>query len=494
MSLSIAMRRLSSDTMWRNFRSLHAALASLFVSIIALATLSFPAIAGPYDVAVIIGNQNYAPPIPTVEFARRDAKAMRLFAIDVLGIKESNVIAILDAKQSEMLNVFGSSSNPKGRLFQYVRDSKSNVFVFYSGHGVPGPETRRNFLLPVDSDPDFAEMNGYPIGQLYKNLSQIGAKSVQVYIDACFSGQSAGGPLIKAASPVILSKKEPVIPEGITVITAAMGNQLANWDLDARHGLFTNYFLEGVYGAADKNPHGNGDSKVSLKELQTWLNEEMSYVAKRKFRRNQTSFVYGHESTIVASLPSGKKLIRPKIKGSYQNNSSNPINRALSDKDFKVHSPIIFVAKPQAEGTEMLSIFKELSSQLERVGKVVYEGATLNGLETIVKLEMLDVLFDEGVNNNTQASQVLQQILGNQGGTTVMTQSTSVRAQANVRIVASSQVNGAYISVEGTGNGIATSGSRKIAKRKAVREAVSDGAKKLSGLLDPYFAEYASRQ
>ncbi len=477
-----------------NSRSYLAILAAIFVSAIALATLSSLARAGPYDVAVIIGNQNYAPPIPTVQYARRDAKAMRLFAIDVLGIKESNVIDLLDAKQSEMLYVFGSGDNPKGRLFQYVRESQSKVFVFYSGHGVPGPETGRNFLLPVDADPDFAEINGYPIDQLYKNLSLIGAKNVQIYIDACFSGQSAGGPLIKAASPVFISKKEPIIPEGITVITAAMGNQLANWDLESRHGLFTNYFLEGAYGAADKDPYGNGDSKVSLKELQTWLNDEMSYVAKRKFKRNQSSFVYGEESTIVSALPLGKDLTRPKIANDIPYKRPDSIGRALSDKDFRIHSPIIFIAKSQNNEFAALSIVKGLSSRLDRLGKIVYEEATLNGLETIVKIEALEVLFDEGVDNNAQASQVLQQILGSQGGATVMTQSSSVRAQAKVRIVASSQVDGTYISVDGIGNGFATGGSRKIAKRKAVQEAVNNGAEKLGRLLEPYFDEYTSRQ
>lgn len=485
------MKRSCGDTMSRIQKRIGAA---LFAIIIALVSFLTPAWAGPYDIAVVIGNQNYKPPIPKVEFAHRDAKAMRKFAIDVLGVKESNVIELLDAKQSEMLFVFGSGDNPKGRLFQYVRENQSNVFVFFSGHGVPGAESGRNFLLPVDADPDYAEINGYPIGDLYKNLSQIGAKTVQVYIEACFSGQSAGGPLIKAASPVFLSKKEPIIPSGMTVITASQGNQLANWDLESRHGLFTNYFLEGVYGAADQPPHGNGDLNISLKELHTWLNDEMSYVAKRRYKRDQSPFVYGEDSIIVAALPLGKKLARPKIIASNQYIQPNTINRALLDKNFRVHSPIIYIAEPLGEGLGALSIAREASRQLKKIGKIVFDGSSLNGLETIVKIEILDVRFDEGVDNNAQASQVLQKILSSQGGATVMSHSSSVRAQANIRIEATSQVNGAHISAEGIGNGVATGGSRKIAKRKAIKEAVNAGAEKLNRLLEPYFVEYASRQ
>ena len=38
---------------------------------------------------------------------------------------------------------------------------------------------------------------------------------------------------------------------GMTVITAAQSDQLANWDTVKKHGLFTEYFLEAVYGKAD---------------------------------------------------------------------------------------------------------------------------------------------------------------------------------------------------------------------------------------------------
>ena len=37
----------------------------------------------------------------------------------------------------------------------------------------------------------------------------------------------------------------------MTILTAAGPTQLANWDTTDRHGLFTEYFLRAVYGAAD---------------------------------------------------------------------------------------------------------------------------------------------------------------------------------------------------------------------------------------------------
>ena len=56
---------------------------------------------------------------------------------------------------------------------------------------VPSTADGRRFeaSLPADTDPDSAEINGYPIDVLYANLAKLeDAASVQVFIDACFSG------------------------------------------------------------------------------------------------------------------------------------------------------------------------------------------------------------------------------------------------------------------------------------------------------------------
>lgn len=143
-------------------------------------------------VAVIVGNRNYARGIPDVSFARNDARAMRDFVTRVLGVREGNVIELVDASQAQMISVFGNRDDHRGKLWQYTREGLSDVFVFYSGHGVPGLRDRRGYLLPVDADPGTPELNGYPLDQLLANLEKLKARSVTVVVDACFSGNSAG--------------------------------------------------------------------------------------------------------------------------------------------------------------------------------------------------------------------------------------------------------------------------------------------------------------
>ena len=94
-------------------------------------------------IAVIVGNAGYAPGIPGVDYAHRDAEAMRRFVVDGLGYREGNVFVLRDATLGGLTTWFGSDTDPKGKLFLALRPEESDVFVYYSGHGVPGPADGR---------------------------------------------------------------------------------------------------------------------------------------------------------------------------------------------------------------------------------------------------------------------------------------------------------------------------------------------------------------
>jgi len=104
-------------------------------------------------VAVIIGNKDYAGSVPDVDFAHNDANAMKRFVVEVLGFREGNIIDLRDAGQAEMEAAFGNERSHKGKLWRWSKPGKSDVVVFYSGHGVPGLEDKRGYLLPVNADP-----------------------------------------------------------------------------------------------------------------------------------------------------------------------------------------------------------------------------------------------------------------------------------------------------------------------------------------------------
>jgi hypothetical protein len=255
----------------------------------------------PDGIAVIIGNKDYVDPVPDVDFAHNDADAMKRFVVDRLGYRPANVIDLRDAAHADLVSVFGNDRTHKGKLWRWVRPGESDVVVFYSGHGVPGLKDRRGYLLPVNAEPDAPEINGYPVERLYRNLARLNTRSLVVFMDACFSGESQRGRLISGTSGIAVT---PIASarSSLTVITAARGDQVASWDEVARQGLFTKYLLEALNGAADAARYGNGDGEITASEVKAYLDREMSYAARRRFGRAQNATVGGDPAKVLAKF------------------------------------------------------------------------------------------------------------------------------------------------------------------------------------------------
>ncbi|NQV81821.1 MAG: caspase family protein [Alphaproteobacteria bacterium] len=255
-------------------------------------------------VAVIIGNRTYGRDVPEVSYAHNDADAMKRYVMDVLGYRDGNIIDLRDATLAELNRVFGNASNPKAQLANWIRAGRSDVTVFYSGHGVPGLNDKRGYLLPVDGDPNLAEVTGYPLDVLQRNLAALPARSMQVFIDGCFSGNSAGGVLLRATSGIGISTPLPdTAGANFVMLTAASGDQVASWDHEAKQGLFTRHLLTALSGVADGTEWGDGDGAVTLSEVKAYLDDEMTFQARRRFNREQRVSIVGAPAHVVAQKP-----------------------------------------------------------------------------------------------------------------------------------------------------------------------------------------------
>ena len=255
-----------------------------------------------YSIAVIIGNRAYQQAgngVPDVNYAVNDASAMREYVEKSLGYRPGNIIFLENASQADMISTFGSATNHKGKLFDWVRPNRSKVFVYYSGHGAPGLNDGNGYLLPVDARPSTVELNGYSLDTLYKNLGKIPASSVTVVIDACFSGSSHSGAIVRNASSISLRPiTMPKRSREINVLTATDTGEVASWDDQTGHGLFTSYFLKGVTGEAERS--GNGDGRVDLEELRSYLDSEVTYMARRLYSREQHPQVLGDKRFVFS--------------------------------------------------------------------------------------------------------------------------------------------------------------------------------------------------
>ena len=256
--------------------------------------------AGKDDVAVIIGNRNYAASgSPNVDFANRDAQVMKEYLIRTLGYDPENILYAEDATLSKFNELFGGERDYRGKLFRFVKEKSSSVFIYYVGHGAPDLETNEAYFVPVDANPRDLKSNGYRLQTFYDNLAKIPAKKMTVVLDACFSGNSEKGLLFKDISPALVKvKKEFQGPANAVLITSAAVDQVSTWYREKRHSLFTYYFLKGLQGESD----ANGDGRITVGEMDAYLKEQVPYMARRLTGTEQQPVVTGSPAGVIAVL------------------------------------------------------------------------------------------------------------------------------------------------------------------------------------------------
>ena len=93
------------------------------------------------------------------------------------------------------------------------------------------------------------------------------AKSVTVFMDACFSGSKREDGMIASARGVALRVKSGVPQGNMVVFSAAQGDETAYPNREQQHGLFTYYLLK-------KLQETQGD--IALKDLGDYITKQVS--------------------------------------------------------------------------------------------------------------------------------------------------------------------------------------------------------------------------
>lgn len=185
---------------------------------------------------------------------------------------------------------FGIKGNHKGKLFNAVKAGKSDVFIFYSGHGAPGLKDKKGYFVPIEADPQYIELGGFSVDVFYENISKIPAKSMTVVLDACFSGAD----IFENISPMVVKIVNPVIdmPNGV-VLSSSKGSQVSSWYNDKEHGMFTYFFLKAIH---NKNADYSKDNKLTYSEIYKYIadnDEGVPYFARRIHGVEQTPTIEG---------------------------------------------------------------------------------------------------------------------------------------------------------------------------------------------------------
>ena len=252
----------------------------------------------PNSVAVVFGVEQYdnLPPAP---YAENDAKLMEKYFKYRLGVDQ---VVIYDSEETSGF-VFDDVFNPEyGELQKAIVRGETELFVFYSGHGLPGKDGKDVYLFPSDGKVERLQRQGYNLNTFYTNLNNLGAKSVTVFLDACFSGASRASEKTKMENLVSMKGvkirprfKQPWLEnEHFSVFTSSSNQQTSLSFDDSESGLFTYYLCLGLKGKADSNK----DHQITNEELSFYIKEKVQETS-RKIRGLQTPQFFGAKQKVL---------------------------------------------------------------------------------------------------------------------------------------------------------------------------------------------------
>lgn len=250
-------------------------------------------------IAILIGLENYSYFAPA-PYAENDADVMKEYFKNVLGVNKILLYKSDDVTGYFFDNVFDPDL---GELQKAVIKGQTDVFVYYSGHGIPNKVGDEVFLLPTDGRVEYIERQGYNINKLFQDLQALEARSVTIFMDACFTGISRTSGTYESQNLLSMKgvKIKPNISEpwatnkNFSVFTSSDFDQTSLGYDDAETGLFTYFLCVGLQGKADSN----GDKQITSGELYEYVSVQVSETSS-KIRGLQMPQFHGNRDVVLA--------------------------------------------------------------------------------------------------------------------------------------------------------------------------------------------------
>jgi len=249
----------------------------------------------PDRVAIIIGIESYKN-VPDAQYAENDSRVFYDYATNILAIppKQINLIIGKKATRAKILKTFSNwlknfSSNPN-----------TEVFVFFSGHGLSKPDGTDAYFLPVDGDPSLLSDTAISRKRIINDLENINARSVILFLDTCYSGLSRNGEaIIPGQRPIVITTSDWTgLPSNMSILSAAAKDEISISINENKHGLFSYFLMRALSGEADKAASGNKDGILSLSEINDYIGPKIKQEAASR-GQNQTPQLIGTPSTII---------------------------------------------------------------------------------------------------------------------------------------------------------------------------------------------------
>ena len=218
-------------------------------------------------IALIIGIANYENATKAL-FADNDALVFKDYASEKLGVPENRIKVLLneEAEYAEIL------LTAKKWLKRLTKKNKSDIYIFFAGHGLASNDGEQIYLLPFDGRVKLLDDTALVRNRLFNEIQQANPKSVTVFLDTCYSGKTRSEETLIASRPVEIKAKKQSVPNGFTLFSAAGADETSNPLYEAKHGIFSYFLMKGMEGEADIN----NDNQITANELHYYLKENVA--------------------------------------------------------------------------------------------------------------------------------------------------------------------------------------------------------------------------
>jgi hypothetical protein len=244
----------------------------------------------PDAVALIVGIESYAS-LPPARYADLDANHFYDFAHHALGVPISRIKLLTDAQagRTDLLKAMRSWMKSE------IAGGKSDVYIFFAGHGLASDDGTKTYLLPADGDLGLLDETSILRDDLIASAK--GARTITLFLDTCYSGGTRGTEVLLAgARPIAIVPDESGLPANVTLLAAATGAQLSSTYDAAQHGLFSYWLMKGLEGEAEVN----GDRTITTGELHEYVSKRVRPIAARRNRQQEPQLI-GDSARVLVS-------------------------------------------------------------------------------------------------------------------------------------------------------------------------------------------------
>ena len=239
-------------------------------------------------IGLVIGN-NYPDSKQELRFAVADALSMKevLLNKDICGFDEVEE------------SIDGTFVDARIKIEKILKNANHDdlVFIYFSGHGKKHLDNGLRLLFK-DAKEDYPLATSLNFDYINRCMRYPSLKSVIIVLDCCYSGVAGikGDDLEEALSNYSSGSGTVILTS-----TGLIGSPKAKEDIELKHGVFTNYLLEGLEnGGADEDEDGL-----------IYVNDLYEYARSRTIKRSS-------QSPILKTQIEGKILIAKnplKVKG-----------------------------------------------------------------------------------------------------------------------------------------------------------------------------------